>query len=711
MAQKNGFKEETLADFSADPVSPESDREIDKAYWRGLDTGNQAEVVATMGDLWRGVAEMFPVGHAAQEGKATEDNTRWLVERFGDRLSAWLASQSAQASVFGGSSDVPPVATRQEPPSMDSRMHARREVPTAEPPELLVTPLPRTLAVNSRYAPLEGDRATVMLQTRARARQLYSAPTELMDFFAHSVAPAIARLEENRMATPEEMVDMLLGPLVGRRFSGTRLADCVGVSGLVAGLRGFLETQSKRGAGYYKTRGALAQWLQKLDGGEIACRQRIVFYYHELLSLGPAALQDSELFGMLANNLGGALAEYWRDRPDQARGRLLSRIQALATAAQLHAGREDRGKDETGMAGRLLGALGMSIEGEQAFDAARALRVVANIPSSWREVDEKILAGGNGARHDEDWMALMSCAAALVRMGFNERDDWDDIPASLFNAGVALARERKSTIGSKQAIVVAQIALNATGFIWALARGKDWADALTAFHGLDCAVNLFGSLTEWEPADGRNEAKSVMRRLAEGLLAAGADLERRQQAEFERLGASWKELGIEASAVRRSQQVLLKDMDDLLKALAINLPNHAGLGAGDGNANREWMVGAATTLAGRLKAAFGEAKHGELAADLQTLLLSLVRLSADLEPAWQTLYADMAEPTLDRSDTAEGPRDHSGPLVKLGEMSRADWLALAGKAIDPELAAAADPNDTVKPRLGPWLQEYLLASH
>lgn len=713
MAQDNGsnFKNKPpTGDFGVAAIPFQSDREYIKFDRGGMDAGTRVLVETAMNDLWRSVAKWFPPGHAAQSGQAAKVNAEWLAKRFGRRLATWVESSSPLNVGIGAT----PEGVADANLSLATAT-ARPKDSVAKATDRPSTVTPQT-GTHSRYSALEGDRSKVLLQTRARARQLYSSPAELMDFFAHAVAPALARLEENRQAAPEELVDVILGPLVGQRFFGTPLADCAGISKFAAGLRGFLETQSEeeREAGYYRTRAMLAQWLQQVDVGETECRCRIVFYYHELLSLGPRALRDAKLFGMVANNLGGALSELWRDRPTPQQGALLSRILALATAAHLH-GLQGEG-EHTGSLSQIFESVGMAGSVAQADAVACALAVVANIPTGWRNVAAEVLAGAQtpGALvvvHGEEWMALMNCVAALVRMVINPPEDREEISSSLFNAGVALARLTRVAGGVGQATVAAQVALNAAGLIWALARGKDWRDALAGCHGLDCAVNLFGAVTKWQPEAVRDGARGAMGRLAAGLMAAGADLEEGQQTEFERLRVSWTELGVEASPARRSQKAALLDTDDLLRALGLGLPGHAALLAENAAANQAWMADVAAALVGLLTSAFGATKYPTLVADLETLLRSLVRLSTDLDAAWQTLYADIAEAAIDWTDTAEGPRGHSGPLVKLGEMSRADWLALAGKAIDPELAVAVDSKDSLKPRLGPWLQEYLLASH
>lgn len=577
-----------------------------------------------------------------------------------------------------------------------------------------------TSAAETVHAPLEGGRADVALRAIAQLRQLADRPKELEAFLIQALAPALTRLEREGGATPEELVDILLLPLAGKKYPGTRLAGWEGVAALVAGLRSFLEKQheGEREDGYYKTRGALAQWLQKIDefeSGGLNNKKRIVFYYHELLSLGLNTEMSYTTFSNSANNLGGALASLWRDRAEGARGMLLSRIQALATAVRLDGmkGQADR----VGKAGDLFAALGMPTERKgirsegsgRAFDLARAIMIVANIPSAWRVVDPIVLGGqleGNGdaIENKEDWMALMSLAAGVVRMAYNGREDWDEIPASLFNAGVALGRQRRAgSRGDMQNIVAAQVSINATGLAWALVRGKDWEQTLDDFHGIDCAVNFFGALTEWTPENVLDGAKDAMRRLAGGLLAAGQHLSQQRQAEYVRLNGSWKQLGIGGIApTSRTPKRVLEDLGSVLGALSIPLSDTKGLASNNAEDNHRWIIETAKALSERLKSAVGEDHYGKLAEGLGNLLESLLQLSENLDGAWKTLYGDIAEYPIDKSGTVETEpvkgRKNSGPLVWLGEMSRADWIAEADTAVIDW------PQDKT---FGDWLKDFL----
>lgn len=710
-----------LTEISAREDAAERMREILGQH----DVVKPDELHAAVDQLWENVVNLFLIEHRAQKIESDSSHSRWLIELFGERLMTLFAAPAGETETSqerGGQVAPDERFERSIAPAPPAFEMARRETPveaSAKQNALVDGALKehrkKEETETPSYAPLEGDRARVALQTLARVRQLYNVPGELMTFLAQAVAPALDRLETNRQATPEELVDIVVGPLAGRRFPGTPLGDWRGIARLVAGLRGFLEKQESkdRGEGYYKTRGALPQWLQKIDdleGGDPECRRLIVFYYHELLSLGPDGVKDAGLFGMLANNLGGILSEMWRDRPDDKQGRLLSRIQALATAARLRGQANER--DAIGMAGWLFQVLGMPFGDGRAFGMADALMMVANIPPAWREVDALVLAGsgqsvGAPRRHGEDWMALMSCAAGIVRMAYNERDDWDEIPSSLFNTGVALARSRRAAGNGKQAIVAAQVAFNAVGLTWALAHGQDWREALDDFHGIDCAVNMFGALTEWRPEHG-DVAQAVMGRLAGGLVAGGAALDAARQVEYVRLRASWQKLGIKVGSAGQAQAALLDVLDTLMLALKIDLPGHAGLKGGD-DARRAWMADTARVLAGQLKATFGDAMYGELAADLSTLLDAMLGWSDNIENAWRKLYGDIAESTLDAAGNP-GP-DHSGPLVKLGEMERAEWIDLANRAIDANWSVPLGSSPAGMSRLGPWLAKLLGSSN
>jgi hypothetical protein len=188
MAQDNGnnFKNRPpTGDFGVGAIPFQSDRELTKIDRGGIDAGTRVLVETAMNDLWRSVAEWFPPGHAAQSGQAAKENAKWLAERFGRRLAAWMESSSALDAGIGATPES------QADTNHSSATANERPKDSVAKAALLPSTVLSPTGAHSRYSPLEGDHSKVLLQTRARARQLYSSPLELMDFFAHAVAPAL----------------------------------------------------------------------------------------------------------------------------------------------------------------------------------------------------------------------------------------------------------------------------------------------------------------------------------------------------------------------------------------------------------------------------------------------------------------------------------------------------------------------------------------
>lgn len=533
---------------------------------------------------------------------------------------------------------------------------------------------------------LAGNRQAVSLQILSRVEELGGDLDNLMDFFVAVVAPTFARLEAEGAATPENFVD-----LVVKSFSsvspGTHdiLGDPAWLSAFVPGLRGYLDNQSvdQREHGYYQTRSSLAMWLGRNENAR-TCRFVALFYYHELLSLGPETC-GKRVFHIAANNLAGGIAEFWRDstqKPAPHHQEMFSLLQALATAAALE-DEEDNGLEYAGF----WKELGFSLPDSVAYRGVTILKEMANVASSWAVVGADVLKGpdvvgrvpgeAESEQHGEDWMVVMDVMAALARMAFNKDADWDEIAAAFFNAGVAFVRlDRKGA-------VIPRIALNGAGLGWALTRGENMGQALSEFHGLDCVVNLFGAITEL-PANKRQGIAEACRTLAGQLFAPDvrAVVPQHEQMEYRRLQGSLKELGLSISAPSTEEvsvraESMLAALDGILDSLGSGLP--AFRGSGQEN-SLELAIRTGKALAPLLKKELGE----EYDKHLQSLS-RLVRVIAEwgdaLDTAWRRFYSS---PLADQFD-GKGNRTvlGKGAPVAAGLMSEEEWRALAKQSVVP----------------------------
>lgn len=166
-------------------------------------------------------------------------------------------------------------------------------------------------------------------------------------------------------------------------------------------------------------------------------------------------------------------------------------------------------------------------------------------------------------------MSFFEACGAVCRLGFTESEANQNAASSFFNAGVELLRGKNAgTFRATELAVVTRlrVVVNALGLWWALHFGESEIErALTVGDGLDCAVNLFGALTD---AQG-NWPKEAASTIANFVFAFRGRLPG-TEADFFRLGNSLRELGltrIEASDALRPQAV--KALEDLIRWFAV----------------------------------------------------------------------------------------------------------------------------------------------
>lgn len=549
---------------------------------------------------------------------------------------------------------------------------------------------------------LQGNYQAVALQVLASTQAMRNAPGELLAYFDEVLVPTFNRLETEAAATPENLVDLVLQPLSAARAAPDSLGNPEWLAGFVAGLRGYLETQppTLRQEGYYKTRLGLAQWLSRSDDATRP-RQQALFYYHELLSLGPA-ICGKRVFHVAANNLAGGIAVFLRDQAGQARPEQkiwLSRLQTLSVAAAIAEGEESQGTEREEQADFWHG-LGFAATEVEPRRISIVLREMANISSSWEFVAADVIArlpgaavpeGENiaNAEHDEGWMAVMSVLAALSRMAFNDSDDWDEIAAAFFNAGVAVLRV-------DHRFTAPRIALNGAGLGWALSRGKGFAQILDEYHGLDCAVNLFGALTELPEAQ-RQMLNPFVATLAAQLFApeVRAALPESEQLEYFRLKASLQELGIEEAAPLSmggapDAAAMLGALNGLFASLSIQLPE---FGDQKRYSPRDLALVTGKAILPLLEKMLDSRYRENL--DSLARLVGAISVWADhLEEAWRRFYV---EPGLADVFAEQGRRTKIGlgAPVAAGAMAEDAWRMVAAQSVP------------AVPRLAEWIRRYL----
>jgi hypothetical protein len=325
---------------------------------------------------------------------------------------------------------------------------------------------------------------------------------------------------------------------------------------------------------------------------------------------------------------------------------------------------------------------------------------MANISSSWELVAADVIARLPGAaipegenvadaEHDESWMAVMSVLAALSRMAFNDSDDWDEIAAAFFNAGVAVLRVDRQ-------FAAPRIALNGAGLGWALSRGKGFAQILDEYHGLNCAVNMFGALTEL-PEPQRQLLKPFVAILAAQLFApeVRSALPESEQLEYFRLQSSLRELGIEEVAPLSTGSppdaaAMLDALNGLFASLSIQLPDFGDLAR---HSPRELALVTGKAILPLLEQML-DARYRENLDSLARLVEAISVWADHLEDAWRRFYVD---PGLADVFDEQGRRTKIGvgAPVAAGVMAEDAWRVVAAESVP------------AVPKLAGWMRRYL----
>jgi hypothetical protein len=519
----------------------------------------------------------------------------------------------------------------------------------------------------------DGSPEQVLLQVRVNAERLQGQPLELANFFRGPVASTLRRLETEGIGSREMRVDMVVQPLIWLAENGTDLFIDDGLCRFAAGVWAYLDSEkTERGEGFFATQFSLAQWVQR-KGGK-GGRELVLWYYHRLLREGPLAT-GSSILKVASNNLAAQVASDMQVRLERyqdaetakAAHRVLNRLQMLSTVARL-ADVSPVDEQAARLATEFWQATGHPrTDGLQAQRAAQALMGMANVLSAWNEVNWRAVGASEDAGLEwqsfgDDWQATVSTQAALARMAFNDENDYDEIGAAFFNVGAALGRFDG---GQKTALL--RVAVNAIGLRWALERAKDMDQAMTDYHGLDCAVNLLGALTEVVNVAGRSGEH--IEALVATLFAWGAHADSTEAlVDFQRIKGSLRELRVDVTKLPAADSTPSAALSALLGLLATLLPVLAAPTStkpGDPQA----LAPVAAELSRLFGDALGEKAYRGYQAQLNVLLDAMAWQADDMQAAWQTLYSQWA---------AAG-----NPIVDAGFISENAWGELERRAVHP----------------------------
>lgn len=519
---------------------------------------------------------------------------------------------------------------------------------------------------------LEGSPETLLLQVRVNAERFQGNPAGLEKFYRGTVVATLRRLEKENEATREMLTDLVIQPLLRLSSRGTDLFLGDALCRFASGAWAYLDQQTEgRGEGLFSTLFNLAQWTSQQGGKD--GRQLVRYYYHRLLREGPQET-GAKVTAVAANNLAGHIADEMQTHPekyrDDARGkalRVLNRLHLLATIARLTD--VDPSKVVSTQQAldfwRSVGRSRSDGNGVEALRSAHALIGMANVASAWDEVDWAFIQpssdfGTQWRSFGEDWQAVMSAHAALARMVFNEKDDYDDIGSAFFNVGAALGR----ISGRKVETALLRVAVNALGLRWALEQATGMDQALEGYHGLDCAVNLLGALTD--VSDGETPSVEALAAVLFAWRVQGNATE--ALVDYHRMENSLRELGIDSGSLPAVEPSLPAAREALMRLLEARFPSMAGpdlMKPGD----PKTLGPLAQEIRRLFGDALGEDEFRKQAADLYTLLDALADKATDLPAAWKTLYSGWI---------------HEGsPVIDAGLMDQNTWRGLEVRAVRP----------------------------
>jgi len=386
-----------------------------------------------------------------------------------------------------------------------SRPEVSRTV-TVSPPELaeqgrqLCNAIAEMFGENPRlYAQgVPGDTVEVQLKLRRVVDAIKDRP-ELVVLLMRTVIPAtLRRLAGESNLSPELAVDIVtltIGDLRPKRQPEQQDLEMLL---FFAAARALLEKQKQSGitaaerGGYYATRNAVAQYI---SSGRPSHRVliRAVFYFEEVLfeyyqqmlvdptfRLSKRCRRSLEVAG---NNCGNHLDDLRLPGSDNSTiNRLWANISGITVAVAVEENRGELATSETATIRQCL---------TQCFGELNS-----NSLDSGTLVAVDVMMYGPGAWRSEfannEMLGLM-LSAGLIRLARPSRHE--DAVSPIFNAGVELLRLGEQASDPRR-MAWQRVLVNATGLWWSLKLNPDWHTALTKFHGLDCLVNLWGSISD-----------------------------------------------------------------------------------------------------------------------------------------------------------------------------------------------------------------------
>ena len=342
---------------------------------------------------------------------------------------------------------------------------------------------------------IEGGADEVAMKLASMAGVLGDDPGELIGFLAGVCANSLAVLQEKWIADEEELVDASVEILRHIKISGKTTVD--GILKLVPRLRGLLAHDPEQDEGWYKSILSLGAILSSVadqipKSKKEAQDARLLggVYSHTVLAAaakGIAGALSADAIKQAANNLSVTLSRLSRgggasgdskpgEDPIKATIRNLETLFVVANMKE--EGEEEENKVE--LISDIFGILPL-LSGPK-ISASELLRLLNGVTRVTSREEKNTLH-----------QALLHAMAGAALAELRERNL---VASSFFNAGAEIRRIQKH---QEMDFPETRAIINALGLFWTINLNGDPVSALVDGNGFDCAVNLFGALTELEP--------------------------------------------------------------------------------------------------------------------------------------------------------------------------------------------------------------------
>jgi len=379
--------------------------------------------------------------------------------------------------------------------------------------------------------------------------------------------------------------------------------------------------------------GGVADCLSEIKLPDVLVRR--VAYYHEVLADLHAAWSasrpegqnpDLRVIEVDCNNIAAALAEWLQQRRLPGGGT----VEAVAQPVITRLGRV---------------SVGASLASVSARNRQEAL---------WDNLTMVTRSFG-----ESGWVLVYAeVRGGIARIRLRKRDR---AAAGFFNAAVTISRMAENEPASPVPLRWVQVLLNGLGLYWGLALyGPRVAEALVEGDGLDCAVNLHGSLVEVEPelpVALRDAVAFLAPRLKAVIEAAGLASHHDASA----LLLAWEKLGV--VDLESTRPVAPRELDDAVWRVvreALAAEQFAGLALPEPDTptgRSDWTERLARELLEKLDP--GVAKRAEAVAE------AAAEAARDPVAAFLSAYADLLKP---------------GPALAAGVVTEDEWKAVVAQS-------------------------------